>query len=90
MTAATLMIGGRKFRVIPEAEYRRWQRKGAQVGRRGQRKAADVEVYSPERKAQFLLTNTTDADDYHRACKLVREMGLDPARIAHDPPIGVR
>lgn len=49
-----------------------------------------VEIYSPERKAQFLLTNTADAEDYRRACRLVRKMGLDPAAIDHDKPLGVR
>lgn len=49
-----------------------------------------VEVYTPERKAQFLLTNAVDAEDYRRTCRLVRKMGLDPAAIDHDKPLGVR
>jgi hypothetical protein len=46
-----------------------------------------VEIYTPERCAEFLLTNATDADDYRSAVQLVREMGLDPASIPHvEPP----
>lgn len=42
-----------------------------------------VEMYSPERKAEFLLTNAVDAADYADAVKAVRAMGLDPAKIKH-------
>ncbi len=45
-----------------------------------------VEIYTPERKAEFLLTNATTADDYRRAATEVRRMGLDPAKIAHRKP----
>ena len=45
-----------------------------------------VELYTPERKAEFLLTNATTADDYRRAAAEVRRMGLDPAKIAHRKP----
>lgn len=45
-----------------------------------------IELYSPERKAEFLLSNAIDADDYRRATALVREMGLDPAKITHRRP----
>jgi bifunctional DNA-binding transcriptional regulator/antitoxin component of YhaV-PrlF toxin-antitoxin module len=45
-----------------------------------------VEIYTPERKAEFLLTNATTADDYRRAAAEVRRMGLDPAKIAHRKP----
>ena len=48
-----------------------------------------LEVYTDERVAEFLLSNTVDAADYVRAVKLVRKMGLDPAKIDHDKPIGV-
>jgi bifunctional DNA-binding transcriptional regulator/antitoxin component of YhaV-PrlF toxin-antitoxin module len=48
--------------------------------------AMPIEVYTPERKAQFLLSNAVDADDYAKAAKEVRKMGLDPARIPHRPP----
>ncbi|MGH9316931.1 MAG: AbrB/MazE/SpoVT family DNA-binding domain-containing protein [Thermoanaerobaculia bacterium] len=45
-----------------------------------------VEIYTPERKAEFLLSNATDADDYRRAQAEVRRMGLDPSRISHRRP----
>ena len=45
-----------------------------------------VEIYTPERKAEFLLSNATDADDYRRAQAEVRRMGLDPRRITHRRP----
>lgn len=45
-----------------------------------------VEVYSPERRAEFLLSNAVDDDDYRRARKTVESMGLDPDAIAHERP----
>jgi AbrB family looped-hinge helix DNA binding protein len=47
-----------------------------------------IETYTPERRAEFLLSNAVDAKDYARACKLVRKMGLDPAQIRHRQPKG--
>lgn len=48
-----------------------------------------LEVYTPERRAEFLLSNATDADDYAEAADEVREMGLDPEEIPHEKPPGV-
>ncbi len=45
-----------------------------------------VEIYSAERKAEFLLNNTVTADDYALAVKEVRNMGLDPETIPHKKP----
>ena len=45
-----------------------------------------VEVYTPERKAEFLLSNTIDAEDYARAREEVRKLGLDPDSIPHYKP----
>ncbi len=45
-----------------------------------------LEIYSPERKAEFLLSNAVDDEDYQRALQEVREMGLDPAKIPHHSP----
>jgi AbrB family looped-hinge helix DNA binding protein len=47
-----------------------------------------VEIYTPERKAEFLLSNAVDAEDYARAEEEVRKMGLDPATIVHYKPPG--
>lgn len=48
-----------------------------------------IEDYTPERKAEFLLSNAVDAKDYAAACREVRKLGLDPARIRHRKPRGV-
>jgi AbrB family looped-hinge helix DNA binding protein len=45
-----------------------------------------VEIYSPERKAEFLLNNTTTLKEYAEAVKKIREMGLDPETIPHNKP----
>lgn len=45
-----------------------------------------VEVYTPERRAEFLLNNAVHAEDYRRACAEVKRMGLDPDRIKHRQP----
>ena len=47
-----------------------------------------TETYSPQRKAEFLLSNTVDAEDYQRAVETVQKMGLDPAKISHHKPSG--
>jgi len=48
--------------------------------------ALPVEAYSPERVAEFLLTNVVDAKDYAKAVARVRKMGLDPGSIPHIKP----
>ncbi len=48
-----------------------------------------LELYSDERKAEFLLSNAVDAEDYSRALEEVRAMGLDPSKIDHHRPAGV-
>ncbi|MGH8652229.1 MAG: AbrB/MazE/SpoVT family DNA-binding domain-containing protein [Gammaproteobacteria bacterium] len=48
--------------------------------------AMPIEVYSKERKAEFLLNNTVDPDDYEAARIAVREMDLDPDTILHERP----
>jgi AbrB family looped-hinge helix DNA binding protein len=45
-----------------------------------------VERYTPERKAEFLLSNAVDANDYREARKEVRKLGLDPDKIPHHRP----
>ena len=45
-----------------------------------------VEIYSAERKAEFLLNNSVTADDYASAVKEIRNMGLDPETIPHEKP----
>jgi AbrB family looped-hinge helix DNA binding protein len=45
-----------------------------------------IEQYSPQRKAELILSNATDQNDYERACKEVRKLGLDPNTIRHHKP----
>ena len=45
-----------------------------------------VERYTPERKAEFLLSNAVDEADYRSARKAVRKMGLDLDSIPHARP----
>jgi AbrB family looped-hinge helix DNA binding protein len=52
--------------------------------------ALPLEVYTPQRRAEFLLSNSVDAKDYARAAEEVRKMGLDPRNIRHRKPYGVK
>ena len=45
-----------------------------------------VERYSPERKAEFLLSTATTPEDYRRARKEVKKLGIDPDSIPHRRP----
>ena len=46
------------------------------------------ERYGRRRRAEFLLSNAVDAQDYARAVEEVRRMGLDPDTIGHVRPVG--
>lgn len=48
--------------------------------------AVPVEIYTPERKAEFLLSNATNKKDYKSALAEVRKLGVDPTDIPHDKP----
>ncbi|MCF6290182.1 MAG: AbrB/MazE/SpoVT family DNA-binding domain-containing protein [Desulfobacterales bacterium] len=50
--------------------------------------AVPLEIYSPERKAEFLLSNATDETDYAQVVEEVRKMGLNPEKIPHIKPPG--
>jgi AbrB family looped-hinge helix DNA binding protein len=45
-----------------------------------------VEVWTPERRAAFLLENAVDRKDYAWACRELRRMGIDPGTIPHGKP----
>ena len=45
-----------------------------------------VERYTPERKAEFLLSDAVDEADYRRARKEVLRLGIDPDSIPHHKP----
>ena len=42
-----------------------------------------VERYSPQRKAEFLLSTATDPADYRRARREVQKLGIDPDTVSH-------
>ncbi|MEW6755857.1 MAG: AbrB/MazE/SpoVT family DNA-binding domain-containing protein [Candidatus Latescibacterota bacterium] len=48
--------------------------------------ALPVEHYTPERKAEFLLSNAVDAADYAWAREEVRKLGLQPDSVRHCGP----
>lgn len=48
--------------------------------------AMPVEIYSAERRAEFLLTNAVNKQEYLQACNEVKKLGLDPTTIPHLPP----
>ena len=48
--------------------------------------ALPLEMYTPERIAEFLLSNAVDAADYADAVEQVKAMGLDPGSIPHARP----
>ena len=43
-----------------------------------------LEIYTPERKAEFLLNNAVTPEDYAWAVREVRKMGLNPESISHE------
>ena len=45
-----------------------------------------LELYSAERKAEFLLSNAVDAEDYARAVEEVSKLGVDPTKVPHQEP----
>ena len=45
-----------------------------------------LEMYSPERRAEFLLMNAVGAEDYEEALKEVRRLGVDPESVPHSRP----
>ncbi len=45
-----------------------------------------IESYSPERQAEFILSNAVDDGDYARARAAVQELGVDPDSIPHHRP----
>ncbi|MGZ4836593.1 MAG: AbrB/MazE/SpoVT family DNA-binding domain-containing protein [Terriglobales bacterium] len=48
--------------------------------------AVPIEIYTPERRAEFLLSNAVDAKDYQTALQEVHKLGIDAAKIPHHKP----
>lgn len=42
-----------------------------------------IEIYTAKRRAEFLLSNAVDAEEYARAREEVRVTGFDPDSIPH-------
>lgn len=91
----TSKVGKRGTVVIPAALRRRYGfEEGALIIAEAREEgvllrravALPLEVYSPERRAEFLLTNAVDMEDYERVAEQVRALGLDPEEIAHERP----
>jgi AbrB family looped-hinge helix DNA binding protein len=51
-------------------------------------KVVPIEVYTPERRGEFLLNNAIDGVDYRRARAEVKRLGINPDRIKHRRPSG--
>ena len=67
-------------------------RKTRQVAKRKKRSPLPpVEIYTPERMAEFLLNNSIGADEYAEARDIVRrDFKLDPDKIEHYKPPGMK
>ena len=48
----------------------------------------EIEDYTPERMAEFLLNNAVGPDGYAAAREEVRALGLDPDLVPHQRPAG--
>ena len=92
MPQSTSRVGKRGTVVIPAALRRRFGiKEGSLIIAEDRdegipiRPAATIplEIYTPERRAEFLLSNAVDEEDYARAKEEVRKMGLDPDTIPH-------
>ncbi len=92
---ATLKVGQRGSVVIPAAIRERLgleegtlliveEENGAIVLRPAV--AIPIEIYDMRRKAELLLNNAVDRQDYERLLEEVKKMGFDPGSIPHDPP----
>ena len=93
MPQSTSRVGKRGTIVIPAALRRRFGiEEGALVIAEDRDEgilirpavAVPLESYTPKRRAEFLLSNAVDGEDYARAEEEVRKkMGLDPDAIPH-------
>lgn len=52
--------------------------------------ALPLETYTLERRAEFLLSNAVDAEDYAVAVREVRALRLDPDKVPHHRPAAYR
>lgn len=45
-----------------------------------------MEMYTLERRAEFLLSTAVGEDDYMKVREIVREMGVNPDSVPHERP----
>jgi AbrB family looped-hinge helix DNA binding protein len=46
----------------------------------------EIEIYTPERKAEFYLNNAVSKEDWDEAAGHIRALGLDPLKIPNTDP----
>ena len=95
MPQSTSRVGKRGTVVIPAALRRRFGiEEGYLIIAEGREErillrpalSVPLESYSAEGRAEFLLSNAINGEDYARAEEEVRKLGLDPATIPHRGP----
>jgi AbrB family looped-hinge helix DNA binding protein len=90
----TVVMGRRGTLVVPAQVRRRFrleegtpltleEREDGILIRPVRLKPPEVEVYTPQRLAEFFLNNAMDREDYLEARKEVAAMGLDPDSVDH-------
>ena len=90
----TVLIGKRGTIVIPAKKRKRYkldagspmlieEREDGILMRPAVTTPVEVEIYTPERLAEFFLNNAMDKEDYLDARKEVEAMGIDPDSIDH-------
>jgi AbrB family looped-hinge helix DNA binding protein len=90
----TVLIGKRGTIVIPAKTRKRYkldegspmlleEREDGILMRPAVTTPVEVEIYTPERLAEFFLNNVMDRKDYLEARREVERMGIDPDSIDH-------
>jgi AbrB family looped-hinge helix DNA binding protein len=90
----TVLVGKRGTVVIPAKMRKRYrldegsfmlmeEREDGILMRPAVTTPVDVEIYTPQRLAEFFLNNVMTKDGYLEARKDVTEMGIDPDSIDH-------
>ncbi|WP_263353967.1 AbrB/MazE/SpoVT family DNA-binding domain-containing protein [Acidicapsa acidisoli] len=90
----TILVGKRGTVVIPAKLRKRYkldegspmlieEREDGILMRPAITPTIEVEIYTPERLAEFFLNNAMDDEDYLDARKEVEAMGIDPDSIDH-------
>jgi len=98
MERETTKVGKRGTVVIPSSLRRKYRlEEGSVIIAEGRAEGVllrpvvtlPLDIYTPERKAEFLLNSAITRKDYLWAVKEVRKMGIDPKTIPHEKPKGL-